>query len=250
MIITFANLKGGIGKTTSSIHAAEILSEMGKSVLLIDTDPQANLTSSYDIDFEQMKKNNIMTALGKNEKSINKSIIRIRDNFDIIPATIKLADFESNFASEYGKELLLKTLIHPALYDKYDYIVIDTPPSLGIITRNALLCSETLVIPVDPHVWAIEAGMKLINNIKQINKSALKNENSIKNIYILPIRQKVIKSYERDLLKAIKENFKNEKILPPISNSEDMKKSQSLGFFKKGKIYKEYKTAIMEIING
>lgn len=247
MIISIGNLRGGIGKTTSVIYIAHCLNEIGKSTLVVDKDPQANISSFYNVDFSFMQKFNIMTAL-ENKKLLDKCIAKIDDKLGIIPATIKLADFESNFAGEYGKELLLKDLISAPL--PYDHILIDTPPSFGIITRNVLFASDVLIIPVDPHIWSLEGGMKLINNIEAIKKSVLRKEMNLEKIYILPIKQKTIfGSYEKDLLGAIKDNFKGYEILPAISNYDTLKKHQSGGKLMKGKIITEYKK-IVEIING
>jgi len=247
MKLTVANLRGGIGKTTTIIYLAHCFREIGKKILVVDKDPQANASSFFNVDFAFMQKYNIMTAL-ENKKQLQKCIARIDDNFGIIPATIKLADFESNFAGEYGKELLLKDLLTADL--EYDHILIDTPPSFGIITRNVLFAADVLIIPVDPHIWSLEGGMKLIANIEAIKKSVLKKEMSLEKVYILPIKQKtVFGAYEKDLLGAIKQNFKGYEILPAISNYDALKKHQSEGKLLKGKIINEYRK-IVEIING
>jgi len=247
-IITVANLRGGVGKTTSISYIAHALNESGESVLVVDTDPQANASSLYKIDFTVMQKYNLMAAL-ENKKLLNKCIVKVNDSLGVIPATIKLADFESNFAGEYGKELLLKDLLSAVF--GYDYILIDTPPSFGIITRNVLFASDICIIPVDPHLWSLEGGLKLVENIEAMRKSVLKKDMNIDQIYILPIRQKaVFASHEKNLLGAINTHFKGLPVLPAISNYDELKKHQSGRSMLKGKILKEYKTITETIING
>jgi cellulose biosynthesis protein BcsQ len=248
MKISVANLRGGIGKTTTVTYIAHCLNNIGKSVLVVDTDPQANASSCYDVNFETMQKYNLMTAL-ENKKQLNKCIVKINEKLSVIPSTIKLSDFESNFSGEYGKELLVKALLDTPL--PYDYILIDTPPSFGIITRNVLFASDILIIPIDSHVWSLEGGKKLVENIEIIKKSALKKELTLQKIYILPIKQKALfGSHEKDILTAIKENFKGYEILPAISNYDDLKKHQTRRSLMKGKIVKEYKNITEIIING
>jgi chromosome partitioning protein len=247
-IISVANLKGGVGKTTTASYLAHCLNLVNQNVLVVDTDPQANASSMYGVDFQFMQKYNLMTAL-ENKKQLNKCIAKVSDRLGIIPATIKLADFESNFASEYGKELLLKDLLSASL--PYDYIIIDTPPNFGIITRNVLFASDICIIPVDPHLWSLEGGMKLVENIDAIRKSVLKKDLDIKQIYILPIKQKTIfAAHEKNLLEAIETHFKGFPVLPAISNYDDLKKHQSGRVLMKGKIVKEYMTIMEKVTNG
>jgi chromosome partitioning protein len=242
MIITIANLKGGVAKTTTAIYLSNIISG---PVLAIDLDPQANLSSFYNIPFDVLQKYNIMTAL-ESKRNLNKCIYKVNDKLSLIPATIRLSDFESNFASEYGKELLLKDLLGSAL--PYPTIILDTPPSLGIITRNALFATDKLIIPIDPHIWAIEAAFKLISNIEAIKNSTLKKELSLSDIYILPIKNKqIFASHEKDFMLAVKQNFSKYKILPAISNYDKLKKFQSDGKLLSGKIITEYKNILRGI---
>lgn len=246
-IISIVNLKGGVGKTTTVNYLAHVLSN-AHNVLVVDTDPQANLSSLYNIDFDLMLKYNIMTSL-ENPKMLKKCIVKINDNLSVIPSTINLSDFESKFSGEYGKELLLKNLL--SNIKGYDYILIDTPPSFGIITRNVLFTSDICIIPIDPHRWTLEGSNKLFMNIKAIKKSALAKDLNLKEIYILPIKQKtILASHEKQMLDSIYELFKDYKILPSIGNYDNLKKYQTDGKLLPGKIMKEYQKAMEIISNG
>lgn len=241
--IAICTLKGGAGKTTTCIYLSQLLS--GRK-LIIDLDPQSNISSFYNIDFKVMVKYNIMTALS--DKKLFKKCITNIGYIDIIPGTLKLSDFESNFAGELGKELLVKDALDISL--DYDYILLDTSPSFGIITRNALFAADALIIPVDPHIWSIEGGMKIIENIESIKKSALKKELTLDRIFILPIKydSKIIfADYEKDFMKALRENFGGYKVLSPVGFYSNLKKYQSKGKLMPGKITKEYKKIVEEI---
>jgi chromosome partitioning protein len=247
-IISIANLKGGVGKTTTVSYLAYSLSESGHKVLIVDTDPQANASSLYNIDFEIMLKYNLMTTL-ENPKMLKKCIVKINDNLSVIPSTINLSDFESKFAGEYGKELLLKSLL--ADVKGFDYILADTPPSFGIITRNVLFASDACIIPIDPHRWTLEGTNKLFMNIKAIKKSALAKDLKLKDIYILPIKQKtILAAHEKHILESIYDLFKDYKILPAIGHYDNLKKHQTDGKLLPGKIMKEYQKITEIIING
>ncbi|MDA3900082.1 MAG: AAA family ATPase [Spirochaetes bacterium] len=242
-VICVSNFKGGIGKTTTSIHLAEIMSQNYK-VLLIDTDPQANLTSFYDVDFEGLKKNNLLTALDNG--NVKKSIWKLSDSLDILPATIHLADFESRFANEAGKELIMKDLIEKL---KYDRIIIDCPPSMGIITRNVIFASDTIVIPVDPESWSVEAALTLVSNIENFKTSRLKRELSLDRICILPVKIGSLSIYDKKFKAVINEYFGNYPILPAISTHAPLKKQLNDKIVKRsGKVWNEYKH-VCEVIN-
>jgi chromosome partitioning protein len=247
-IISVANLKGGVGKTTTVLYLANSLSQSGYNVLVVDADPQANSSSLYNTDFDLMLKYNLMAAL-ENPKMLKKCINKINDNLSVIPSTINLSDFESKFSGEYGKELLLKGLL--SNIKGYDYILIDTPPSFGIITRNVLFASDICVIPIDPHRWTLEGSNKLFMNIKAIKKSALAKDLKLKEIYILPVKQKtILASHEKHILESIYELFVDYKILPAIGYYDNVKKYQTDGKLLPGKIMKEYQKAMEIIKNG
>ena len=147
-IISIANHKGGVGKTTTAINMGFGLSKLGKKVLLVDMDPQANLSQSLGI-FEP--ENNIYLAL-RGDKNLSPQ--PIDESIDIIPSTISLAGAEVEFASEIGSQNMLRTLLAD-VKDSYDYIIIDCPPSLGLLTINSFTASDEVYITVQAEYLAL-----------------------------------------------------------------------------------------------
>ncbi|MHB9146901.1 MAG: ParA family protein [Candidatus Amoebophilus sp.] len=162
-IITLSNHKGGVGKTTSTLNIGAGLNQLGKKVLFIDLDPQANLTAGLGI-------KNVTSSIYdylKNTKPLQ--TISVEEGMDLIPATSELSFAELELSTEAGREYILEELIEP-LRDKYDYILIDTPPSLGLLTINALTASNKVFIPIDALYYAMLGVSKLVDLIKSIKK--------------------------------------------------------------------------------
>ncbi|MFV0180296.1 AAA family ATPase [Empedobacter falsenii] len=162
-IISFANHKGGVGKTTSTINIGAGLNKLGKTVLLIDLDPQSNLTQSLgvnDID------NNIYGAL---RGQYQLKPIEIIKGFDIVPATLDLSGAEIELSGEAGREYILDEVLNP-FKKSYDYILIDCPPSLGLLTINAFTTSNEIIIPLQAQFLALQGLAKLIEVIEKIQK--------------------------------------------------------------------------------
>ena len=167
-IISFANQKGGVGKTTTCINLASYLSALWKKVLVVDMDPQGNATSGLGI----TKNQKILTLYDAidGDKDINE-VVRKTDiqNLDIIPATVDLAGAEVELVSMRGREKVVKSLLKK-VRDNYDYILIDCPPSLGLLTINALTTSNSVVIPIQCEFFALEGLTQLMNTIKLVKK--------------------------------------------------------------------------------
>lgn len=168
-IIALVNQKGGVGKTTSSINLAASLGVLKKRVLLVDLDPQGNATTGVGIEKSDYDKS--MYELLKGDAEIKEVIIKTKfKNLYIIPATINLAgvDFEliekHNHDSSFVKGSQLK--IHlDQIKDSFDYIIIDCPPSLGVLTTNALTAANSVIIPIQCEFFALEGVMQLLNTI-------------------------------------------------------------------------------------
>ena len=167
-VISVSNQKGGVGKTTTSLSLAASLGVLEKKVLLIDADPQGNATSGIGINSDDFNKSSYDVLL--NQCEINDSIIKTKSpNLDIIPANIDLVAVEIELVDTNKREHMLNKMINKIKKD-YDFIIIDCPPSLGLITMNALTASNSVIIPIQCEYYALEGLGKLLNTIKGIQK--------------------------------------------------------------------------------
>ena len=171
-VISIANQKGGVGKTTTAVNLSTILAKRGKKVLLIDTDPQGNATSGLGID---KNVNFSVYDVIINDVEIENTIIQtIVKNLDVCPSNINLAGAEVELVSMVSREHRLKEKIDKQK-DKYDFIIIDCPPSLGLITLNAFTASDSVLIPVQCEYYALEGLGQLVNTINLVKKQLNKN---------------------------------------------------------------------------
>ncbi len=180
-IVAFANQKGGVGKTTTCVNMSAYLAYMGKKVLLVDMDPQGNASSGLGID----KTEDIYTLYDVIDQSINveEAILKTKiPGLDIIPATVDLAGGEMLLAKKNDREIIVKKSLDK-LSDNYDYICIDCPPSLALLTINALTACNSVVIPIQCEFYALEGLAQLMNTIKLIKKH-LNNSISIEGVVL------------------------------------------------------------------
>ena len=167
-IIAIANQKGGVGKTTTSVNLAACLGVLEKKVLLIDSDPQANASSGLGIDTEKIKFSTY--HLLENNCDVFEVITTTSSpNVDIIPANIDLVAVEIELVDVENREYMLKNSLNQVI-DKYDYILIDCAPSLGLLTLNALTAADSLIIPIQCEYFALEGLGKLLNTVKSVQK--------------------------------------------------------------------------------
>jgi chromosome partitioning protein len=167
-IIAVANQKGGVGKTTTAMNLAGSLGVLEHNVLLIDADPQANATSGLGHNPKEIK-DGIYECLIKN-KSAEKAILQTTTpNLDILPANIDLVGAELELIGLKDREYRLSNIINP-IKKKYDYIIIDCAPSLGLLTLNALAASDSVIIPIQCEYFALEGLGKLLNTIKIVQQ--------------------------------------------------------------------------------
>ncbi len=166
-IIAFMNQKGGVGKTTTTANLGAALAELGKTVCLIDLDPQAHLTINYGLE-PSSKAVNVYSMLCE-DKSFLESMHRVDGNIAIVPSSIDLAGAEVELVSMPGRELVLREKIQDAQHD-FDFILLDCPPSLGMLTVNALAAATEVIIPMQPHFLALQGVGKLLETVALVNR--------------------------------------------------------------------------------
>ncbi len=167
-IISFANQKGGVGKTTSAVNTAASLAAMGKQVLLVDLDPQGNSTSGVGINKKQVQTSVYEALIGYCDPK--NAIIRTEfRNLAVMPAVISLAGAEFDLLQMDSREYALKRALEP-LSEDFDYIIIDCPPSLGLLTVNALSASDGVVIPMQCEYYALEGLSQLMITIRKVKQ--------------------------------------------------------------------------------
>ena len=211
-ILTIANHKGGVGKTTSAINIGAGLHSLGKSVLLVDLDPQANLSQSLGL----IKKERTIYGAIRGEYLLEPVNILppvaihfayvYRKGLDVVPSTLDLSGAEIELSGEAGREYILRELIEP-LRGAYDYILIDSPPSLGLLTINALTASDEVLIPLQAQYLALQGLTKLMEVIDKIKKRLNKG---LRMGGIIITQYDSRKILNRDVVASIESHFKDE----------------------------------------
>jgi len=180
-VIAIMNQKGGCGKTTTAVNLSASLAVMGKAVLIVDMDPQANSTTSFGID--KLKLENTVYSAISGEISVKKAIIPTNvDNLFILPSNISLSGVEIELSRQQKYHVVLKELLS-SVKDIFDYVFIDLPPSLGVITINGLVASDSVLIPIQAEYYALEGVADLVNTINLVEQR-LKSFSPIKGIVL------------------------------------------------------------------
>ena len=169
-ILSIVNQKGGVGKTTTSINLAACLHKMKRKVLLIDLDPQSNATRGSGVDSATLQSSVNDVLLGRS--SIDEAIVSsVYDGYDLLPATPALTESEVSLVSKNNREFILKNTLED-ISSNYDYILMDCPPSLNILTVNSLVSATGVLIPVQCEFYALQGLSELVNTINQIQNSS------------------------------------------------------------------------------
>ena len=167
-VIAIANQKGGVGKTTTAVNLSSCLAFKGKKVVIIDIDPQGNTTSGLGIDKNVIEKSIYEIII--NDENIEQALINTSiENLFICPSNINLVGAEVELVSVISRETRLKIALQNII-DKYDFILIDCPPSLGLLTLNALTAADTILVPIQCEYYALEGLSQLMNTVKLVQK--------------------------------------------------------------------------------
>ena len=167
-IMAVVTQKGGVGKTTSAVNLASAMGELGKKCLLVDIDPQGNATSGVGVDKRSVKKSTYDLLMGETDGS--SAVVKTPfENLWIIPASLALAGAEIEMVDVPHREKRLKAALAPCR-EQFDYIFIDCPPALGLLTLNALVAADTFLIPAQPEYYALEGLSQLIATVRQVKR--------------------------------------------------------------------------------
>ncbi|MCX7694530.1 MAG: AAA family ATPase [Caloramator sp.] len=166
-IISIFNQKGGVGKTTTSINLAAYIASFGKKVLSVDIDPQGNTTSGFGVNKDDLEFSMYDVIMGLDA---NKAIVEVFENLYLLPSNVELAGAEIELTARINRESKLKEAL-ANIKDEYDYIFIDCPPSLGLLSINALTASDSVLIPIQCEFYALEGVGQLMNTIQLVKKS-------------------------------------------------------------------------------
>ena len=223
-ILAICNQKGGVGKTTTSINLAASLAHLKNKVLLIDTDPQANATSGVGVDKATISQSiyNILV----DEVDINDVIVKTAyENLDIVPSSISLAGAEVELVSAISREQRMKNAISEIKED-YDYVVIDCPPSLGLITLNSLTAADGVIIPVQTEYYALEGLSQLMNTFNIVRKH-LNSKLDIFGVLLTMTDSRT--NISNQVAEQVREHFKDKAFDTVISRTVRLSEAPSFG---------------------
>lgn len=242
-IIAVSNHKGGVGKTTSTVNIGAGLALTGHKVLLIDMDPQANMTQSFGITKSDVSVYEVL----KGESEVK--TVQVFDNLEILPSTLDLSGAEMELINEAGREYILNEAI-AGIKDNYDYILIDCPPSLGLLTINALTAATEVYIPLQAHYLAIKGLTKIIEVIGKVKKR-LNKQIEITGVFVTQFDKR--KVLHRDVVETIYTYFQGKLFDTRIRDNIALAEAPSQGmdifhYDRASKGAEDYKELVKEII--
>jgi chromosome partitioning protein len=242
-IIAVSNHKGGVGKTTSTVNIGAGLALTGHKVLLIDMDPQANMTQSFGITKSEVSVYEVL----KGESEVK--TVQVFENLEILPSTLDLSGAEMELINEAGREYILNEAI-AGIKDNYDYILIDCPPSLGLLTINALTAATEVYIPLQAHYLAIKGLTKIIEVIGKVKKR-LNKQIEITGVFVTQFDKR--KVLHRDVVETIYTYFQGKLFNTRIRDNIALAEAPSQGmdifhYDRASKGAEDYKDLVKEII--
>ncbi|MFW2491877.1 ParA family protein [Clostridium chromiireducens] len=224
-VICIFNQKGGVGKTTTNINLCSYLAMEGYKVLTIDIDPQGNTTSGLGLD-----KNNLKLSIYDvlvSETTMKESILRsdLVQNLYISPSTMELAGAEVELINRSDRENIIKNKLKE-IEDEYDYVFIDCPPSLGVLTINALTCADSVLVPIQCEFYALEGVSQLVNTIQLVKKS-LNKKLEIEGVVMTMFDYRT--NLSNEVLKEVQKYFKDKVYKTTISRNVRLAEAPSFG---------------------
>ncbi|MGE5423659.1 MAG: ParA family protein [Ignavibacteriales bacterium] len=228
--IALANRKGGSGKTTSTVNLADALARMGKKVLVIDADTQAQTTISCGVMPHKLNMTiynlvHLILKDGPNKENVQSALYKTNKKFDLIPANQDLSALEIELAATPGRESVLRDIILE-LADDYDYILIDLPPSIGLITVNGLVAADWLIIPMEPTFLSMDGLAQMMGILYRINAELNPH---LRLMGIMPVKTELRTNLAKNVVDEIVKNFGKDRLLPFVRNDVKLAEAPSFG---------------------